>query len=110
MALPVVDLPQPDSPTNPRVSPGRASRLTSETAWTFLPVRPKGNSTTMSSTRSSADSVSRRWASPLPAISAPSSGRGGLRLGGGLSTLTALDLQVLLGTHREPAAVEVVGI
>ena len=39
-ARPVVDLPQPDSPTSPRVSPCRTSRLTSETAWTLRPVAP----------------------------------------------------------------------
>ena len=44
-ALPVVDLPHPDSPTRPRVSPGRTSKLTSDTAWTLAPVRPMGNST-----------------------------------------------------------------
>src|SRR5687767_10387469 len=31
---PVVDLPQPDSPTSPRVSPGMTSNDTSSTAWT----------------------------------------------------------------------------
>ena len=35
MALPVVDLPQPDSPTMPSVSPLARSRLTSLTAWTL---------------------------------------------------------------------------
>ena len=34
IARPVVDLPQPDSPTRPRVSPSRTSRLMPETAWT----------------------------------------------------------------------------
>ena len=34
MARPVVDLPHPDSPTSPRVSPAATSRLTSETACT----------------------------------------------------------------------------
>ena len=34
IARPVVDLPHPDSPTRPRVSPAATSRLTSETAWT----------------------------------------------------------------------------
>ena len=78
------DLPQPDSPTRPSVSPGFTSRLTSETAWTFSPVRPTGNSTTRSSTRSSVSSAGRRWAVPLPAISraarrvdAPSARRAG---------------------------------
>ena len=40
MALPVVDFPQPDSPTRPRVSPSFTSRLTLDTAWTFNPDRP----------------------------------------------------------------------
>ena len=31
---PVVDLPQPDSPTRPSVSPARTSKETSQTAWT----------------------------------------------------------------------------
>ncbi len=34
MARPVVDLPQPDSPTSPSVSPGMMSKETSSTAWT----------------------------------------------------------------------------
>ena len=34
IALPVVDLPQPDSPTMPSVSRSARSRLTSLTAWT----------------------------------------------------------------------------
>ena len=33
-ALPVVDLPQPDSPTSPRVSPSMISKLTPATALT----------------------------------------------------------------------------
>ena len=51
IALPVVDLPQPDSPTSPSVSPSFTSRLTPDTACTCSPVRPTGNSTTRSSTR-----------------------------------------------------------
>ncbi len=38
MALPVVDFPQPDSPTRPRVSPSFTSRLMFETACTFKPL------------------------------------------------------------------------
>ena len=53
IARPVVDLPQPDSPTSPSVSPRRTSRLMPDTALTTRPVRPTGNSTTRSSTRSS---------------------------------------------------------
>jgi hypothetical protein len=34
MQRPVVDLPQPDSPTRPRVSPGAMSKLTPSTACT----------------------------------------------------------------------------
>ena len=34
IALPVVDLPQPDSPTMPIVSRSARSKLTSLTAWT----------------------------------------------------------------------------
>ena len=37
MALPVVDLPQPDSPTIPRVSPFLTSKDTPSTAFT-LPI------------------------------------------------------------------------
>ena len=40
IALPVVDLPQPDSPTRPSVSPCFTSRLTFETACTLRPLRP----------------------------------------------------------------------
>ena len=69
MARPVVDLPQPDSPTRPMVSPGSTSRLMPETALTLSPVRPTGNSTTRSSTRSSESSRGCRCAVPVPAIS-----------------------------------------
>ena len=34
ISLPVVLLPQPDSPTRPRVSPGAMSKLIPSTAWT----------------------------------------------------------------------------
>ena len=71
-ARPVVDLPQPDSPTMPSVSPGSTSKLTSDTAWTFR--RPAGNSTTSFSTRTSDAAGSRSWAVPLPAISDHESG------------------------------------
>ena len=33
--LPIVDFPQPDSPTSPRVSPSKIERDTSSTAWIF---------------------------------------------------------------------------
>ena len=32
MALPIVDLPEPDSPTSPSVSPGATAKLTPSTA------------------------------------------------------------------------------
>jgi hypothetical protein len=67
MALPVVDLPQPDSPTRPRVSPRRMSSETPDTACTVW--RPAGKLTTRSSTRSSVSRGARRWAVPVPAIS-----------------------------------------
>ena len=67
-ARPVVDLPQPDSPTSPSVSPSLTSRLTSETAWTFRPVEPTGNSTTRFSARNKVSDGERRCAVPLPAI------------------------------------------
>ena len=38
MARPSVDLPQPDSPTNPSVSPRLTKNETSSTAWS----RPRG--------------------------------------------------------------------
>ena len=66
MARPVVDFPQPDSPTTPRVSPSITSMLKSLTAWTLRP-RPAGNSTVRCSTPSSAPS--RRWAVPGAVIS-----------------------------------------
>ena len=39
MASATVDLPDPDSPTMPRVSPGSRVKLRSRTAWTSLPGR-----------------------------------------------------------------------
>ncbi len=35
MSLPVVDFPQPDSPTSPSVSPSSIQKLTPSTACTF---------------------------------------------------------------------------
>ena len=67
-ARPVVDLPQPDSPTSPRVSPRATSKLTSDTACNRPPLVV--NSTTRCSTRSTMSSrPSRSAAVPLPAIS-----------------------------------------
>src|SRR5205085_6606338 len=40
MQRPVVDLPQPDSPTSPKVSPCRMLKLTSSTALTVSPPAP----------------------------------------------------------------------
>ena len=72
-ARPVVDLPQPDSPTSPRVSPSRTSKLMPETAWTFCPPAA-GNSTTRSSTVRITSSNPpacdcAKCALPVPAIS-----------------------------------------
>ena len=39
MVRPSVDLPQPDSPTRPTVSPRRTSRSTPSTAWSWPVVR-----------------------------------------------------------------------
>jgi hypothetical protein len=41
-ARPVVDLPHPDSPTSPRVSPSARSKLMSDTAWTLRPPLMRG--------------------------------------------------------------------
>ena len=68
MARPVVDFPQPDSPTSPSVSPSITSSEIPETAFTLRPVRPTGNSTTRSSTRNNGVPVTRRCALPVPAI------------------------------------------
>jgi hypothetical protein len=38
---PVVDFPQPDSPTSERVSPAITSKLTCSTAWTRATTRLK---------------------------------------------------------------------
>ena len=57
MTRPSVDLPQPDSPTNPSVSPLRTSKLTPSTARTACPPKrpvPIGKCLTTSSTRTSA--------------------------------------------------------
>src|SRR6266550_7750615 len=58
MTLPRVDLPQPDSPTRPSVSPAWIARLTPSTACTTLrPKRPLpvGKYLTRSSTRTIGD-------------------------------------------------------
>ncbi len=69
MARPVVDLPQPLSPTMPRVSPLRTSKLMPDTALTLRPVRPTGNSMTRFSTeRRTSSAPVRMWAVPVPAI------------------------------------------
>ena len=71
MARPVVDLPQPDSPTRPSVSPGSTSKLMPDTALTFRPVRPTGNSTTRSSTRRTPRRRGGGGPCRCPAISSP---------------------------------------
>ena len=71
IALPVVLLPQPLSPTMPSVSPRRTSKLIPETALTLSPVRPTGNSTNRFSTRNSTSCDSLRCAAPVPAIVPP---------------------------------------
>ena len=78
MARPVVDLPQPDSPTRPSVSPGSTSRLMPDTALTFSPVWPTGNSTTRSSTRSSGSPGARRCALPDAGHHMPAGDRRGV--------------------------------
>ena len=82
-ALPVVDLPQPDSPTRPRVSPRSTSMLTSLTAWTLRPVLPTGNSTCSRSARRRMSPDLRRWSVPLPATSGSLRGAGEARPGCG---------------------------
>src|SRR5688572_12050334 len=58
MASPVMDLPAPDSPTTPRISPGRIDRLTSDSAVT-VPRRPG------KSTRRLRTSMTGSWMSPI---------------------------------------------
>src|SRR5262245_29758172 len=122
IARAVVDLPHPDSPTRPNVSPSRMSRLTSETAWTFRPDRPTGNSTTRCSACRSVSSAARRWAVPLPATSGdPGLARrrrrrrrsaltvgadGGRHAGGPVARQRVLTLGC---AHREPARELVAG-
>src|SRR5262245_23610771 len=74
MQRPVVDLPHPDSPTRPRVSPAMMSKLTPSTAWTRATSREKspplmGKCLTRFLTRSSgsAIAVSFAWRSVEPA-------------------------------------------
>ena len=57
IACAVVDLPEPLSPTMPKVVPRRTRKLTPSTAWTFdglanRPRRPAGKCTTRSLTSS----------------------------------------------------------
>src|SRR5207302_4592511 len=61
-ARPRVDLPQPDSPTRPTVSPVLISRSTPSTAWTWAMVRCRipdetGNQTFRSETETSGSAV-----------------------------------------------------
>ena len=58
IAAPVSDLPAPDSPTTPRISPGAIENETSSSA-TSVPRRP-GNSTRSLETSSSGGGVIRR--------------------------------------------------
>ena len=51
-----VDLPDPVSPTMPRVSPGMMSNDTPDTAWTTPPLAPPASRATNSWTRSRAES------------------------------------------------------
>src|ERR1017187_4294611 len=60
MRRPSVDLPQPDSPTRPTVSPGKTSKLTPSTALTDAPTPAPKCFTTLTTRRSgSTDGVTR---------------------------------------------------
>jgi hypothetical protein len=61
-------LPEPDSPTSPRISPGRTSRLTPRKAWMSRP--PLRNVTCRSSTRATR-AASTAVTSPRVAVMAP---------------------------------------
>ena len=68
MQRPVVDLPEPDSPTRPSVSPGAMSKLTPSTACTTLASRasrppPTAKFLARSLTRSSGSVIARRISS-----------------------------------------------
>ncbi len=76
-ALPVVDLPQPDSPTSPSVSPSKMSKLTPATALTQC--GPWPNVTVKSRTRSSGWFRSITTRLPLGCSSAGSSRQRGGR-------------------------------
>ena len=66
MALAVVDLPQPDSPTSPSVSPRATSKLTPDTACTVPAPQPERHVEVLDGQD---DVVARpQGAGPLPAI------------------------------------------
>ena len=67
IARPVVDLPQPDSPTRPSVSPSRTSRLMPETAWTVAAADGRELDDEVLDAQQRRRR-SRRWAVPVPAI------------------------------------------
>src|SRR5580704_825491 len=81
ISLPRVDLPHPDSPTRPTVSPGRMSKLTPSTAFTEAPTPAPKYFTTLT-TRSSGSTAGVMRAAGATTVSV--TGRpayGGLHLG-----------------------------
>src|SRR5215470_6727712 len=112
-----VDLPQPDSPTSPSVSPLRTSKLTPSTARTTSPpLPPTGKYLNTSSTRRMTGSTAGCALAPADTSTAIGSlleVRGGLQLLGGLAgdgdRLQLL--RCLLGhvPHEHPAARHLVG-
>ena len=83
----------------------RTSRLTSETAWTFSPVEPTGNSTTRFSARSRASPASRRCAVPLPAISDLLAVRRRERVGVGVAPWPAVGDRPVRASASRPSGV-----
>ena len=79
MARPVVDFPQPDSPTSPSVSPWCRLKVMPATACTVALPRPK--ETCRSSTESSGSVSDRRGFKVVSVMPAPGRGRGGTATG-----------------------------
>src|SRR5215468_10679147 len=101
MQRPVVDLPHPDSPTSPRVSPSMMSKDTSSTAWTRATSREKrpprmGKYFLRFLTRSSGVSAMGRSPYRLAGAKPNSIQPAGYLVPG----FDFLEHRVLLGTHR----------
>src|SRR3954469_4681316 len=103
-ALATLDLPQPDSPTSPTVSPGAIARLTPSTALTYRVVRRHGEVRTLTGKVFTSASTSSSGTSG-PASCSCDAGEAAFAVGGGLPSGPATQPP----QSRPPSSSEYVG-